>query len=166
VLGALAPDLPLFFFFGWYTFVERVPQAVLWREIYYSGFWQTVMSVSHSFPLWIAAATVAFALRRMRTGFFCAAALLAAVEDILVHAGDGHAHFWPFSEYRFSSPVSYWDPAHHGVAFSVIEALLVTFLAARMHRTLESRWGKALLWISVALLWGNYMMWHAIFTSF
>jgi len=42
-----------------------------------------------------------------------------------VHHDDGHRHFFPLSDWRFESPVSYWDPAHYGHIFLWIELLLV-----------------------------------------
>lgn len=36
-----------------------------------------------------------------------------------------HRHLFPLSDWRFASPVSYWDPAHHGDVFLAAEADLV-----------------------------------------
>jgi len=40
--------------------------------------------------------------------------------DMLTHRSDGYPIFWPLSAYRFPTPISYWEPAFHGVAFSLI----------------------------------------------
>ena len=44
--------------------------------------------------------------------------------DFLLHHNDGHRHFLPFSDFRFVSPVSYWDPRHYGGIVAPLEALL------------------------------------------
>ena len=44
--------------------------------------------------------------------------------DLPVHHNDGHRHFLPISNWRFESPVSYWDPAHFGVIFATLELVL------------------------------------------
>jgi membrane-bound metal-dependent hydrolase YbcI (DUF457 family) len=46
--------------------------------------------------------------------WLCASVLLHALGDAFLHREDGHRHLWPISTWRFESPVSYWDPAHHG----------------------------------------------------
>lgn len=43
------------------------------------------------------------------------------VADALTHAGDARPMFWPFSGWRFRSPVSYWDRGRHARAFSLLE---------------------------------------------
>lgn len=45
--------------------------------------------------------------------------------DIPVHHDDGPLLFFPFNwDIRYLSPLSYWDPAHHGRQFAVFEHLL------------------------------------------
>ena len=51
--------------------------------------------------------------------------LLHVLGDLPVHHDDAHRHFFPFSDWRFASPVSYWDPAHYGRWFSLFELALV-----------------------------------------
>lgn len=65
---------------------------------------------------------------------FSASALISSATDFLLHHNDGHMHFWPLSEWRFASPVSYWDPNHHGVVFGFLEAALGVFLAIILFR--------------------------------
>ena len=43
--------------------------------------------------------------------------------DLAVHNDDAHRHFLPFTNWRFISPISYWDPKHYGIIFSALEFL-------------------------------------------
>jgi hypothetical protein len=45
--------------------------------------------------------------------------------DLPLHHDDGHRHLFPISNWRFSSPISYWDPNHYGQIFGLFEAVLV-----------------------------------------
>jgi membrane-bound metal-dependent hydrolase YbcI (DUF457 family) len=50
--------------------------------------------------------------------------------DMLTHVSDAYPILWPLSDYRFPTPISYWDPAYHGREFNLIEqtALFGTLL--------------------------------------
>ena len=60
----------------------------------------------------------------------------------------------------FRSPVSYWDPAHHGGVLGAIEIALSIALALWLWRRLAGRGARAALTVLVAaelspaLLWG------------
>jgi hypothetical protein len=42
--------------------------------------------------------------------------------DIFTHVNDGPLLFWPFDlQTRFHSPISYYDPAYFGTAFTIFE---------------------------------------------
>ena len=57
--------------------------------------------------------------------WFFAACLVHSVIDILTHAMDGPLILFPFNwSLRFQSPVSYWDPAHYGIPFTIFEITL------------------------------------------
>jgi hypothetical protein len=49
--------------------------------------------------------------------------MLHSALDFPFHANDGHRHFFPVSDFRFDSPVSYWDPARFGRAVALIETV-------------------------------------------
>ena len=57
-----------------------------------------------------------------------AAALLHLTFDLPFHHDDDHPHFWPFSDWRFTSPLSYWDPAHDGRVIALAEVGLAVVL--------------------------------------
>lgn len=57
--------------------------------------------------------------------WFALGAGLHSFIDILTHYDDGPVLFFPFNwTYRFSSPVSYWDPNHYGNIFAPAEHIL------------------------------------------
>lgn len=162
--GALFPDLPLYVFFGWFTFVERTPQEVLWGEIYYRTGWQDVVSAFHSLPLWSLAAAVCLAGRRRGAALFCLAAFLAAAEDFFLHNEDAHAHFFPFSGYRFRSAISYWNPVHYGQYASLAEIALVLAVSTWTWRRIETQWGKGVLILAIGSLVLSDPFWVILFS--
>ncbi|NIR16188.1 MAG: hypothetical protein GWN86_20595 [Desulfobacterales bacterium] len=101
-----------------------------------------------------------------RAALFCLAALVSAIQDVFVHHDDAHAHFFPFSDYRFESPVSYWDPTHYGWYASTAEVILVLAASVWTYRRLETRWGKGLLVVSVVSLVATQGFWAVLFTFF
>ncbi|SFZ81392.1 hypothetical protein SAMN02983003_0474 [Devosia enhydra] len=113
----------------------RAPDGLYWQEP-----WQAISAISNSIPMW-AALTVAgaFAARRLAGRWqplahglmlFALGALLHVLLDLPVHADDAHIHFWPFSDWRFHSPISYYQRAFHGELVGMIEAGLAVGLAA------------------------------------
>ena len=46
------------------------------------------------------------------------------------HRDDSHRHPYPLSDWRFISPLSYWDPVHHGQWLGLAEASLVAEVIA------------------------------------
>jgi hypothetical protein len=87
--------------------------------------------------------------------------LLHSLGDLPLHHDDAHRHFFPFLDWRFSSPVSYWDPEHHGQWVSLIEFSGVLAASVFMYW----RWITLRPWvaglISVYLLYWGYvfMVW-------
>jgi len=80
-----------------------------------------------------------------------ASALLHSAIDFLVHRDDAHMQFWPLTEWRFRSPLSYWDPAHGGDWFGLFEAALGILLIAVLFRRYRSRRVRAILALALAL---------------
>lgn len=130
VVGAVLPDVPMYVLFAVATFVWRQPQAVTWGRTYFEPGWQHAVDALHSFPLLGAALALTLGgggagARPWRAWarVALASALLHAATDLLVHAEDAHHHLWPLSDWRFVSPVSYWDPRHYGLVFAPLECL-------------------------------------------
>ncbi|MGD8228303.1 MAG: hypothetical protein PVH82_10715 [Desulfobacteraceae bacterium] len=164
--GAIVPDVAIFVFFVWYTLIDPTSQRVMWSELAFLDEWQFVFSLFHSLPLWAFASVGLLLLKMPRGALFCLAALVSAIQDLFVHHDDGHAHFFPFSDYRFESPFSYWDPAHYGWHVSVAELILVLAASVWTFRRLQTRWGKGLLVVSAVSLAATQGFWAVLFTFF
>jgi hypothetical protein len=51
--------------------------------------------------------------------------------DIFTHNSDGPLLFFPFNwQYRFASPISYWEGAYYGRAFMFVEYTLDLLILA------------------------------------
>jgi hypothetical protein len=76
-----------------------------------------------------AAAAAASTTTTTTTSTWCfwmlAACFLHTLCDIPVHHDDGPLILFPINwEYRFRSPLSYWDPDYHGRAFAICEHVI------------------------------------------
>jgi membrane-bound metal-dependent hydrolase YbcI (DUF457 family) len=167
VAGAVLPDAAMYVLFVVATFAWRQPQAEIWADTYFRPEWQHAVDALHAFPVLGAAlaATYVPGARRAAAGvpdaggaapaapggwrrwvrLAAASALLHAAADLLVHAEDAHHHLWPVSAWRFVSPVSYWDPRHHGLVFAPLECAAALLLLPTAWRLVpgRTRWARA-----------------------
>jgi len=148
--GALLPDAPMLGFYVWQRIVLDQDEAHIWGTAYFEPFWQTLFDVFHSALLFAALALLALALRRPRVPWLCASVLLHCLGDAFLHREDGHHHLWPLSNWRYQSPVSYWDPAHHGALGAGIETLAVIASAVALWSVAGRRSRVALLLLGAA----------------
>lgn len=134
VAGGLLPDLSLYLLAGGSIFVLGIPPQRVFGELYFSPAWQAVFAVDNSIPLWALLLGLALVLRSAVATAFGASGLLHVVLDFLLHHDDARRHLWPLSDYVFVSPVSYWDPAHHGLIFAPIEVAVCLALSVVLWR--------------------------------
>jgi hypothetical protein len=156
IAGALAADAPIYFFYAWEKLVYGANEAVIWGAVYFRSDWQNVFDLFHSIPLGLAGLGISLALCRPGAALGFGSLLLHVAFDLPLHREDAHRHFFPLSSWRFESPVSYWDPAHHGALAAFGEATLVWIAAALLwRRTARRRWRLALAGLSAvyALAW-------------
>ena len=153
IAGALIPDLSIYILFAYAT-AAGIPGHTLWGETYWSEPWQTLSAISNSIPLYLGflgAALLIAAPKDARPrwqslpALFCLAAIVHLAADFPVHHDDAHIHFWPFSEWRFHSPISYWDRAHHGGIVSALEAMLGLALMALLFKRFRAVRVRAIL---------------------
>ncbi|MCR9202334.1 MAG: hypothetical protein NXI04_27140 [Planctomycetaceae bacterium] len=121
-LGAGLPDAPMYAFYVVQKLLGTAEREI-WSTEYYRDSWQLFFDIFNSIPL--ALLLIAVGIRTKNR--FLQLAAQSSLLDLPVHHDDGHRHFLPFSHWRFASPVSYWDPDHHGREFMVLELFAAVF---------------------------------------
>lgn len=172
--GGFFPDLPMFVMVG--ASKMMAGPINLWRQpdgLYWTDPWKTIIDYTHNIPIWMALTLAGWLMLRRGadkiavTGqaflVFGASALLHAVCDFFVHTTDAHAQFRPFTDWRFHSPVSYYQPQHFGREFAVFELAFCVFAAIWLFRSFRS-WtvrGLAILMVLPVLLHTGLVGFHA-----
>lgn len=114
VFGALLPDIPMVGFYLYQKLWLSTPETVIWSTKYFQDDWQLLFDSFNSIPAAITLIAVFLAID-FKIGFLIAAsALLHMLFDLPLHNDDAHRHFLPLSDWRFVSPISYWDARHFG----------------------------------------------------
>lgn len=103
--------------------------------------WIAMANVLHS-PVVVGALFAASRLGSLsstwqrRLGSFAAGCALHIAMDIPVHHDDGPVVFWPIDwDYRFESPVSYWDRDHYGGIVAPIDLAITVIGGATLIRS-------------------------------
>ena len=144
-IGGILPDIPIFLFYFWAKYIARLPEATIWSKAYYEPSVQNIVALFHSIPLAGIGWLVAYYLGLPSVQILFISMILHSLGDLPVHNDDAHRHFFPFSNYRFISPISYWDRKHYGSIVSLVEMLLVLLSTYRVFGFVNSYIGKTLL---------------------
>lgn len=109
---------------GFYVYQKIVGSAErqIWSTLYFEDHWQLFFDLFNSIPIALLVMAGGFYLRSPIAILIAASALLHMLCDLPLHHDDGHRHFLPL-DWRFESPISYWDRAHHGKLVAVLELL-------------------------------------------
>ena len=145
IAGSFMPDFSLYFMVFWSRYAKGLSEAQIFGERYYSDFWQGIFAVDNSLPLWGALVLVSALLGRKTLLVFGLAGLLHILLDFPLHHDDGRAHFWPFSDWIYESPISYWDPRAHGGIVGPLEVAACVFAATVLWRRFEGWVARALV---------------------
>ncbi len=144
-VGAILPDVPIFIFYGITKFIYQLPDQQIWGKAYYDPFWQTLIAIVHSFPLAAIALLLCLWWQWDAGAMACLSMICHSLLDVPVHHEDAHRHFFPFSDYRFVSPISYWDPAHYGQWVALVEVVGVLAITPLALGLLQSAVSKFLV---------------------
>ena len=174
-VGALLPDASLFAMFA-IAKAQGVTAEVIFSEWYYSDYWQGLGAITNSIPVYAALTLVAWLLQRSITNISSnlkrwiqaclvigLAALIHTLTDLPLHHDDGHPHFWPFSNWVFESPVSYWDPAHFGAQWTIIEFLVAGILIVFLWRRYANRLARVGLILAAISYAAMTLFWLSVF---
>ncbi len=162
-IGAVLPDAPMLVFYGVQKLVLGTPERIIWASRYFEPIWQDFFDLFNSLPLIGLGLLVAAVARRQAWVLLFASMSLHVLLDLPLHHDDAHRHFYPLSNWRFESPVSYWNPDHYGRLTAPLEAalgLLGCGVLARRHRSARARAAIALLMlVYVAYIGFALFMW-------
>ncbi len=149
--GALAPDIPIFLFYFFQKIVLKIPEMEIWRDVYFQSNWQNLFDAFHSIPIILAALLISRAGKREKTAMFFASMLLHTLFDLPLHNDDAHRHFFPLSDFRFLSPVSYWDPNRYGQLGAFGELTVVTAASIAVWRRDKTRLVRGVVALALIL---------------
>ncbi len=161
-LGAVLPDLPIFIFYFVAKYLQKMPERQIWSEGYYQPLWQNLVALGHSIPLAAIAAALCYYFNWTTAALLFASMVFHSLFDLPVHNDDAHRHFYPFSNYRFISPISYWDPKHYGRIVSLVELLLVIAVTPLILTLFTSILLKALIMVWPLLFLVSYFRLYLI----
>lgn len=122
VIGAVLPDAPMFVFYGILK-IRGTNERYIWDTAYYDPTWQAFFDVFNSLPLMLIGLALAYYFKKGWIMALMISMAIHVVGDLPFHHDDGHRHFYPFSNWRYVSPISYWDPSHYGNIFMPIEII-------------------------------------------
>ncbi len=149
ISGSLIPDLAIFLWAPYQSFVNDVSGEEMWRELYFAPSMQNLIAWFNSIPIYLGLIALGFLGRGKAWGklllVFAAAALIHMATDLPVHAEDAYRHFWPLTDWRFYSPLSYWDEAHHARWVGTVEIILAGGCIALLWRRHPAQWVKIAL---------------------
>jgi len=157
--GALIPDTAIYVLVV-YAAIKQIPQSTLWNETYWSESWQVWVTIGNSAPLYIALLLVSLLVAAPKDGrprwqslpaLFALAALTHLLGDFPLHNDDAHIHFWPLTEWRFHSPISYWDRDHHASLLAPLEMLLGLGLMVALFMRFKALWVRVALSLAMTL---------------
>ena len=147
--GSVIPDS--FIYVGWLvlTYVYKIPKETIWDEVYFDEPMQTIASLFNSVPLYVAILGIGFYFRKTIWGmammFFGLAALSHIALDFPVHNHDAYAHFQPFTDWKFISPISYYERHLHGNMVGLVDAGLAIGASVVLWRRFDQKWVHGIL---------------------
>lgn len=173
VMGGVLPDATVALMIS-IGAAQQVPMDVVFGQWYFNDFWQRLGAMTNSIAVFGAIALLAWAsLRRGAVAVwlqanevalvFSVSGLLHALSDLPLHHDDGRPHFWPFTDWVYASPVSYWDSRHYGNIWSMIELAIVTSLAVVLWRSYTHWIARSLVLVAAVSCFGVHQMWRTFF---
>ena len=150
IAGALVPDAYLYGLFLWSKAVA-LPERELWGRVYWEPSVQFWSALSNSIPLYLALLVTGLVITGRHKWvsailvIFSLSALLHMAFDFPFHNSDAHRHFSPISDWRFHSPLSYWNEAFYGRWVGLFELGLALGLILVLWRRFKSRLVRGML---------------------
>ena len=162
IAGGLLPDFSLYALAGWSLFVQGNTAQHVFDVQYFSAEWQQIFAIDNSFFIWALIIAIGVYLRKNWLWAFGGAGLLHLCFDFPLHHDDARQHFWPITDWVFNSPLSYWDPNHHGNIVSVLEIALCMVCLVFLWQRFKTKFARISI-AAVAAMQLLPVMVHTIF---
>lgn len=153
LIGALLPDLPMLLFYFIAKVFLGIAESRIWGELYHQEIWQIFFAVFNSIPLIGLGLIISVRLPSPAGRMLFLSMMLHVLFDLPLHNADAHRHFFPLSDWRYHSPVSYWDPNHFGSIITAMEISLVIIGSIDLWRKYPTVFVKSVL----VLIGGAYV---------
>lgn len=157
--GSIVPDLPIVVLYA-FEKARGTAEQVIWTKRYYEPAWQLFIDLWNSLPLIALAFVVARLAGAAGSSAFFASMGLHVLADLPLHHDDAHRHFLPLSDWRFASPISYWDAARGGRWVTLAEITFVFLACWLLWRRFEQRGVR----FAVGLIFGVYLLYFGFVT--
>ena len=144
IAGALIPDFSIYVMSAWAIATGQMNEQ-LWQVTYWQEPWQILGAITNSVPLALLLLAIGLWRNSAVLSVLAGAMLIHAGLDFPLHADDAHRHFWPVTDWRFHSPVSYWDPDYHGFWGGLLDCAVLFA-------------GIAVLWLRFSALWVRILL--------
>ena len=125
LIGATLPDLPIMLFYAWESLVMNSAEPEIWSELYFKPGWQNFFDTFNSLPLIAVLLALGVYFKKQLISVLALSMALHVLLDLPFHHDDAHRHFFPFSDWRYFSPISYWDPKYHGDVMHIVQITIV-----------------------------------------
>jgi len=163
--GAALPDVSLYVLSGVSIFIMGISPQTVFRELYFSDTWQQIFAIDNSFVLWGIALGFAIWSRHAWAIALTGAAMLHLALDFPVHMEDARAHFWPLTDWKYFSPVSYWDNSHYGGIIGGVEMAASAICCVILWRRFIEVWIKAAVALLFVLELAPVFFWAFMFAA-
>ncbi len=146
-VGAALPDVPAFVAAAYYfDEFDSMPREQLLDSMYFTGPFGATGSALHSIVPVGGLLALYWVLRLGRFDgnrillWFLLGWVGHTVVDFLTHVDDLRPLFWPLSDWRWASPVSYYNPRYYGREFMLVShASMLVVMAVLLRRRLRER---------------------------
>jgi membrane-bound metal-dependent hydrolase YbcI (DUF457 family) len=162
IWGAVIPDSPMYIFFAYEALWMGESQQDIWHTLYFQQGWQDFFDLFNSIPLISIGIFVAWRLKRSWWLFLFLSMMVHMILDLPLHAEDAHRHFYPFSNYVFQSPISYWDSQYYGNIGMFLELCVLVISVYTIWPLFRKKVQRGFLVLSLLLyilMFGAMILW-------
>lgn len=153
IIGSLLPDVALFWFYFWTKFIEKLPESKIWSETYFTPFWQDIFAIPNSIVLCSIGVLISHYCQQPYWKILFISMIIHCLCDLPVHHDDAHRHLVPLSNFRFISPISYWDANYFGKWVAFVELLIMLSCSFFLYKSFDHIWWARILLLSNSSLY-------------